>query len=184
MHPVSSRKVTALAASLACLIAIPAFAQETHIGRTPIVKNGLILTAAYLGPEHLAMAPMLPGMTDKDADIHLETDIHTDKNNPQGLDPGLWMPYLTITYQITKKGSDWSTFGPSMPMIASDGFHYGNNVKLDGPGSYRLAIHVEPPPYNGFYRHTDKEIGVAQWWTPFDVAWDFNWPAKAPAKGK
>lgn len=177
MKLITNRKTLALAATLACFGVTSAFAQETRIGQTPIIKNGLIITAAYLGPEHLAMAPMLPGMTATDADIHLETDIHTDKDDPQGLEPGLWMPYLTITYQITRKDSNWSTFGPAMPMIASDGYHYGNNVKLDGPGTYRLAVHVEPPSYHSFFRHTDKEIGVPEWWEPFNVSWDFKWPA-------
>jgi uncharacterized protein involved in high-affinity Fe2+ transport len=62
-----------------------------------------------------------------------------------------------------------------MAMVANDGPHYGANVKLDGPGKYKLSYHVQPPPYQGFYRHTDKETGVGEWWTPFDIEWDFSY---------
>lgn len=172
-----NRKLTLAAAAAALVFTGAASAQETAIGHKPILENGMIISAAYLGPEHLAMAPMMPGM-DAPADIHLETDFHADKNNQQGLQPGAWIPYLNITYFIAKKGSAWHTFGPYMPMVASDGEHYGNNVKLDGPGEYTLELHVEPPPYSSFYRHTDKEIGVAKWWAPFNVSWTFDYPAK------
>ncbi|HET7371643.1 MAG TPA: iron transporter [Gammaproteobacteria bacterium] len=151
------------------------FAGETAISQKPIIKNGMIIFAAYLGPEHTAMAPMLPGMA-RAADIHLETDLYASKHNKQGLEPGTWIPYLAITYHLSKQGSDWATAGPSVPMVASDGLHYGNNVKLDGPGKYTLTLHIEPPPYAGFSRHTDKEIGVAPWWEPFSVSWTFDWP--------
>ena len=169
------------AIATAALICSPAWAQETKISHEPVQKNGLIISAAYLGSEHLAMAPMLPGMH-ASADIHLETDIFADNDFKQGLQPGTWVSYLNITYRMTKKGSDWSTFGAYMPMAASDGFHYGNNVKLDGPGTYALTLHIEPPPYSGFMRHTDDEIGVPEWWDPFDVSWTFDWPAQASTK--
>lgn len=172
-------KLAALALA-ALLPATAALAQETQISHQPVVKNGLIISAAYLGSEHGDMAPMLPGMQ-APLDIHLETDIFADKNNRQGLQPGTWLPYLNITYLIAKKGSAWHTFGPYMAMVASDGLHYGNNVKLDGPGEYTLELHIEPPPYSSFYRHTDKEIGVAQWWEPFNVSWSFEWPRKGSA---
>jgi uncharacterized protein involved in high-affinity Fe2+ transport len=172
-----NKKLALIACAAALFACTAASAQETRIATKPVQKDGLIITASYLGPEHLAMAPMLPGMH-APADIHLETDILADKDNPQGLQPGTWIPYLTITYQMKKKGSDWSTFGRYMPMIANDGMHYGNNVKMDGPGTYTLALHIEPPPYASFYRHTDKEIGVPEWWTPFNVSWTFDYPAK------
>ena len=77
---------------------------------------------------------------DAPADIHLETDIFADKDNAQGLQPGTWIPYLSITYQVVKKGSDWSTFGRYIPMVASDGMHYGNNVTLTA--GHRITVKV------------------------------------------
>ena len=67
--------------------------------------------------------------------------------------------------------------GPLMGMVASDGPHYGDNVKLDGVGNYKLTFHIAPPPSTGhmamFGRHVDKETGVAPWFKPFEVQYDF-----------
>ncbi len=60
-------------------------------------------------------------------------------------------------------------------MVASDGPHYADNIKLNGAGKYKLRYHIVPPPVNGFFRHTDKETGVGKWWTPFDLTWDFTY---------
>jgi uncharacterized protein involved in high-affinity Fe2+ transport len=159
-----------LIAALTGLGAAPTLAAEQRIGEKPIVENGMILSAVYLQPVH--MAPMVAGMGEP-SDVHIEADIHADKDNAQGFPPGAWIPYLTIAYQLTKQGSGWSAFGYLMPMTANDGPHYGANVKLDGPGKYRLSYRLLPPPYAGFFRHTDKETGVAEWWQPFSVGWDF-----------
>lgn len=102
-----------------------------------------------------------------------EADIHAVKDNKNGFGPGDWIPYLGITYHLTKEGSAWTSFGAFMPMVANDGPHYGTNVKLDGPGKYRIVYHIMPPPYQGFYRHADKETGVGEWWAPIDVQWEF-----------
>ncbi|WP_204314367.1 iron transporter, partial [Klebsiella aerogenes] len=37
---------------------------------------------------------------------------------------------------------------------------------------------IYPPSYNKddvFGRHIDKETGVAAWFEPFEVSWDFNY---------
>ena len=61
-----------------------------------------------------------------------------------------------------------------MPMVASDGPHYGDNVKLAGQGKYKLILHVSPPGTTGhFGRHVDKETGVAAWFQPFDASYEF-----------
>ena len=63
-----------------------------------------------------------------------------------------------------------------MPMVANDGPHYGDNVKLNGPGKYRVTFNIAPPSAftaANFGRHTDKETGVAEWWEAFDVSWEF-----------
>lgn len=146
------------------------YAGEVPIGE-PVEKNGMEIAAVYLQPT--MMEPMLPGMGG--ADIHLEADIHAIEGNNNGFGAGEWIPYLGVTYLITKVGSEWSTLGSFMPMVASDGPHYAANIKLDGPGKYQLRYHLDPPPYQGFFRHTDKETGVGQWWMPFDMNWDFTY---------
>ena len=162
--------VFALMSAVAVLGFSPAFAAEHSIGN-PIVVDGMILHPVYLQPVH--MAPELPGMDKGPFDAHLEVDIHADKDNAQGFQPGAWIPYVTVGYQLEKIGSDWSAFGTMMAMAANDGPHYGINVKFDGPGKYRLSLRLVPPSYNGFFHHTDKETGVAPWWAPFTESWTF-----------
>jgi periplasmic iron binding protein len=165
----SARLGPLIVAVAALLLPLGARAAEMPIGQ-PVVKNGMRIGAVYLQP--VVMAPMLPGM-DAPADVHLEADIHAKKDNPNGFGPGDWIPYLGVTYRLEKLGTDWQAFGAFMAMTAQDGPHYGANVKLDGPGKYRLSLAITPPSYHGFFRHTDKETGVAQWWAPFAVNWEF-----------
>lgn len=160
----------AIGLALLALSARGAGAAEVKIGES-VEKNGMEIGAVYLQP--IMMEPMLPGMHEP-ADVHLEADIHAVKDNKNGFGPGDWVPYLGITYRITREGSPWIASGAFMPMVASDGPHYGANIKLNGAGKYKLVYRIEPPPYNGFYRHTDKETGVAEWWAPFDVEWEFS----------
>lgn len=139
------------------VMAIHARAAEIDIGK-PITINGMEISAVYLQP--VIMDPMMPGLN-TGSDVHLEADIHAQKGNKNGFGPGDWIPYLGVTYRIEKIGTDWQTFGAFMLMVANDGLHYGANVKLDGPRKYRLSYRITPPPYQGFYRHTDKETGVS-----------------------
>ena len=63
-----------------------------------------------------------------------------------------------------------------MPMVANDGPHYGDNVKLTGPGVYKLVLTIASPGDNEhahFGRHTDKETGVAPWYKPFNAEYEF-----------
>jgi periplasmic iron binding protein len=163
-----NRVIFALVAIIAATA--PVSAAEIGIG-PPIVAEGLIVRPVYLQPVH--MAPMMPGMNDNTFDAHLELDIHADKNNRQGFEPGAWVPYLTVSYELQKLGSSWSTVGTLMAMTASDGPHYGANIKFNGPGKYRLRFRILPPSYAGFQWHTDKETGVSEWWNPIEKTWDF-----------
>jgi hypothetical protein len=153
------------------LASAASFAGEVPIGQA-IGKNGMEIGAVYL--QSVVMEPAMPG-EDKPSDIHLEADIHAIKGNPNGFGVGEWMPSLQVTFHLTKQGSTWQKTGMLMPMVASDGPHYGANVKMNGPGKYHLTYHINPPPFNGFVRHVDKETGVGKWWDPFDVSWDFTY---------
>ncbi len=175
-------RVKTMMFAAAALVLLPfagARAGETAIGKH-VSKDGMEIGAVYL--QAVMMEPMLPGMN-TEKDVHLEADIHAEKGNKNGFGPGDWVPYLGITYRLRKIGSDWEQVGAFMPMVANDGPHYGANVKLDGAGKYRLTYHIQPPPYQGFYRHTDKETGVAPWWTPFDVSWEFTYVGGTGKKG-
>lgn len=167
-----SRKIATLALTgMLMATAGPALAAEHSLGK-PLVKDHLIIRPVYL--QSVEMAPVMPGLN-QNADTHLELDVHADKDNTHGFAPGAWIPYLTISYQITKKGSDWSTFGTLMAMTANDGPHYGANVNLDGPGKYTASFRIQPPSYQAFFRHTTKDTGVPAWWQPFQHSWNFTY---------
>lgn len=157
---------------LGLLITLPlsSFAAETTIGQA-VELDGMEIGAVYLQP--VQMEGMPP--SDMNSDVHLETDIHALAGNPNGFGLGEWIPYLTITYKLTKAGTAWQSEGTLMPMVANDGPHYGKNVKLDGLGQYHLSFHILPPSAMGFSRHIDKETGVGPWWQPIDVSWDFEY---------
>ncbi len=110
-----------------------------------------------------------------DADIHLEAKVHGDTKNAWGFAEGHWIPYLEITYRITKKDSKWSASGRLDPMAANNGPHYGSNVKMDGAGKYTLKLHIEPPKVDMFPYHVDKETGVQDWWRAMNLEADFTY---------
>jgi uncharacterized protein involved in high-affinity Fe2+ transport len=127
----------------------------------------------------IEMAPMAPGMLAAGPDvIHLEADVHATADNVYGYPDGAWVPYLTITYTIEKQGTDWKASGTLKPMTAKDGPHYAENVRMSGPGNYKVSYRFTPPEANGFYRHTDQETGVPEWWTPFSQEFTFDYPQR------
>ncbi|MDA8107251.1 MAG: iron transporter [Betaproteobacteria bacterium] len=148
-------------------------ALEYPIGK-PQRQAGMEVSVVYLQP--VSMDPEGMMRAADQSDIHLEADIHAIAGNPQGFEEGAWMPYLVIGYELTKAGSTAKVSGELMPMTASDGPHYGDNVKLLGPGKYHLRLFIKPPSMNPlahFGRHTDRLTGVPAWWKPFEVDYDF-----------
>ncbi|MGF6770960.1 uncharacterized protein involved in high-affinity Fe2+ transport [Paraburkholderia sp. GAS199] len=161
------------AAAVAAVAAFSATAAEYPIGKHQI-QGGMEIGAVYLQP--ITMEP--EGMMRKasDSDVHLEADIHAVKNNPTGFAEGDWMPYLQVHYELTKVGSNQTQKGDMMAMVANDGPHYGDNVKLQGPGKYHLKMTIEAPAQTGhmaFGRHVDKETGVGPWFKPITLEYDF-----------
>lgn len=92
-----------------------------------------------------------------DADIHIEADISALEND-LGYGVGDWIPYLTVDYKITTPDGKEVTSGTCMEMAASDGPHYGQNIKLD-PGTYNLTFTIHSPGENGYLIHSDSETG-------------------------
>ncbi|MCJ2121518.1 iron transporter [Methylobacterium sp. J-077] len=165
-----------LAACALVATAGAALAKEVPIG-PHVTQNGLEVAAVYLQP--IEMDP--PGMMRAAAqsDLHLETDIRAAKDNRNGFAEGDWVPALDVRFEAVKldgdKPTDQKVSGALMPMVANDGPHYGDNVKLFGPGRYRLKVTVAPPGKDShFGRHVDKETGVGPWFEPFDVTQDFT----------
>src|SRR5580693_8309076 len=92
-------------ASLLLLAAtvLPALAvQEFYVGE-PIVKEGMQIVPNYL--TGVEMSPMPPGMSmGKDA-VHLEADVHATNAETHGFSEDAWIPYLSISYLLTKDGT-------------------------------------------------------------------------------
>ncbi len=160
-------RIGTVAAAALLIGATAAQSKEYPIGKSSI-QSGMEVAAVYLQP--IEMDP--PGMmrAAAESDIHLEADIKGTKDNRNGIADGDWVPALTVRYELTKVEGGAMVSGEMMQMVANDGPHYGDNVKLSGPGKYRLKLTVSPPgPTSHFGRHVDKETGVAEWFKPFDV---------------
>ena len=106
---------------------------------------------------------MSPGQEkiDKENEIHLEADISALENK-LGYGKGAWVPYLTIDYLISDKDGKEVAKGTFMPMSASDGPHYGANIKMGESGSYKLKFTIHSPAEKGYLIHSDKETGPGE----------------------
>jgi len=169
-------KLTRLAYAIgtAALLSASAHAKEYPIGK-PQQSNGMEIAAVYLQP--VKMEP--DGMMRKaeESDVHMEADIRALAKNANGFPEGSWVPYLNIKYEVSKDGGKEKASGDFMAMVANDGPHYGDNVKLQGPGKYTLKLTVAAPdanPNTHFGRHVDKETGVGPWFKPFTLEYKFT----------
>jgi periplasmic iron binding protein len=166
---------TLLCVASAIAIGFSAAAKEYPIG-APQEKNEMEIGAVYLQP--IEMDPPDEMRPAKDSDVHLEADIKAAKDNKNGFAQGDWMPYLAVDYELIKVDGNETRKGEFMPMVANDGPHYGDNVKMMGPGKYRLTLTIAPPDKNKhahFGRHVDKETGVAPWFKTFAVEYEFTY---------
>ena len=93
-----------------------ASAVEYPIGK-PQQMAGMQVSAVYLQP--VVMEPEGMMRDAKDSDVHLEADISALASNVNGFPEGSWVPYLVVTYELTKKGSSDVLKGDMMPMVAS-----------------------------------------------------------------
>lgn len=136
----------------------------------------LTVNAVYFQP--IDMEPSGMGLKAADASFHLEADIHANQKGTElGYGKGDFVPDLTVNYDIIDKTSNESVgSGTFMQMNASDGPHYGANVKLDKAGTYQLKLSIESPASKGWMLHVDPETGVkGHFWTePIEVTFD-NW---------
>jgi periplasmic iron binding protein len=169
----SAAKAAASALFLGLAIASRASAREYYVGG-PVHVHDMEIVANYL--VNIEMAPMLAGMVHGSDAVHIEADVHATADNVYGYPDGAWIAYLTIEYTLEKAGSQWKSTGVLKPMTAKDGPHYADNVKMDGPGEYKLTYRFLPPEKNGFFRHIDKETGVPEWWAPFEQSFTFKYP--------
>jgi uncharacterized protein involved in high-affinity Fe2+ transport len=135
----------------------------------------LNVAGVYFQP--VDMLPVGGSLPASQSDMHIEADISALEGNDLGYGAGDFIPYLTVRYEIAKTGSDWKIEGTFMPMSASDGPHYGNNIKLDGAGTYNVKFIIQNPESLGYLLHVDQETGVPGrfWNQPLAAEWDFDW---------
>ncbi len=136
--------------------------------------EGMNIAAVYFQPA--SMEPKAKaGIPVEEADIHIEADIAALKDNPRGFGFGEFVPYLTVKYKLENLDSGENRDGSFMPMNASDGPHYGANIKMLGAGNYKLTYLISAP--TDYLLHADDVTGVpdATWWRkPLEISWDFN----------
>ena len=109
----------------------------------------------------------------EDSDLHIEVDL-TANENPYSFPVDGWVPYLSIDYTIKDLDGNEVLTGSMMPMAASDGPHYGNNIAL-AEGEYTITLSIKSPAENGYLLHVDDETGVDAkdgfWTEPLEATW-------------
>jgi uncharacterized protein involved in high-affinity Fe2+ transport len=135
----------------------------------------LNVAGVYFQP--VDMLPPGNSLAAAESDMHMEADISALEGNELGYGAGDFVPNLTVRYEIAKSDSNWKIDGTFMPMNASDGPHYGGNIKLDGAGTYHIRFIILSPESQGYLIHIDQETGVPGrfWNQPLVAEWDFNW---------
>jgi uncharacterized protein involved in high-affinity Fe2+ transport len=135
------------------------------------------LTVAGVYFQPVDMRPAGKSLSKAESDMHMEADIAALEGNALGYGAGDFVPNLTVRYEIAKTGSSWKIDGTFMPMNASDGPHYGANLKLDGAGTYHIRFIIQNPESQDYLIHIDPETGVPGrfWPQPLVAEWDFDW---------
>lgn len=143
-----------------------------------------------LGPLNVAgvyfqpvdMIPASAGLPASQSDMHIEADISAAEND-LGYGVGDFVPYLTVQYEIVRSTGE-KIEGTFMPMNASDGPHYGANIKLPGPGgagTYTVRFFIQNPEAQGYVLHVDQETGVPGrfWSAPLLAEWTIDYAGPA-----
>ncbi len=140
-----------------------------------VEKNQIRIAAVWLPAVIMDNMPSDPTMHM----IHVEADIKALEGNPNGFAKDEKIDYLKVTYKLAPAaGGSEIAGGPMIPMMARDGFHYGATIAMPAPGRYTLTYTIPAP--EGLGRHSDPATGVAPWWEPFDVS--FDWVVEAEPK--
>lgn len=148
--------------------------QEFPIGDT-VETDGLAITPIYFQSVDMEPKDLSPGRDE--TDIHLEADVVAIEGNKTGFGIDEFVPYITVKYDIIDGNGKSVANGSMMPMNASDGAHYGVNVKMPEAGKYKLKFMLESPEKQAYVLHSDKETGVEGrfWKKPIEAEWDFNY---------
>jgi uncharacterized protein involved in high-affinity Fe2+ transport len=162
------------------LAVIPA--QAAVIGG-PLLREGLEIVPSLASSVQLERTP---ASMSKAADaVFLIADVHATRDEAHGFAEHAFIPYLSISYVLTKEGAPtFKQAGLLYPTASKDGPHYAAGINLNGPGDYHLIYLVSPPSSHGMIRETGKDRGVPDWWKPFNAAWNFTYPASNTVSAK
>ena len=131
------------------------------------------MTMAMVYFQPVDMAPTENATPKEGSDLHIEVDL-TANENPYGFPVDGWVPYLSIDFVIKDLSGKEVYSGSMMPMAASDGPHYGNNIPLP-EGEYTITLYIKSPAENGYLLHVDAETGVEAkdgfWTEPLTATW-------------
>ena len=160
----NTAQATEAAASAADDKATEAAAAEEDLGFTeiPIFEDEEVafmnVSAVYFQPVDMSAGATIEAQKAEDFDCHLEADISALENK-LGYEKGSWVPYLTVDYKVEDKDGKVAAEGTFMEMAASDGPHYGANIKLPNAGDYNLTVTIHSPAENDYLIHTDALTG-------------------------
>lgn len=160
----NTAQATEAAASAADDKATETAAAEEDLGFTeiPIFEDEEVafmnVSAVYFQPVDMSAGATIEAQKAEDFDCHLEADISALENK-LGYEKGSWVPYLTVDYKVEDKDGKVAAEGTFMEMAASDGPHYGANIKLPNAGDYNLTITIHSPAENDYLIHTDALTG-------------------------
>jgi periplasmic iron binding protein len=117
--------------------------------------------------------------------VFLLADVHATKNQAHGFAEHAFIPYLTISYSLTKEGAPtFKRAGLLYPVATKSGPRYVGSAEMAGPGTYHLTYIVSPPSSHGMMRQTGNADGVPDWWNPINVSWNFAYPGSNTLSAK
>lgn len=135
--------------------------EEFPIWEDEELGNLMNVNGVYFQP-----VPMSDGNNYEDFNLHFEADISALENT-LGYGVGDWIPYLTVDYEIINSKGESAAKGTFMPMSASDGPHYGANIKLADADTYSVKLTVHSPAENNYLLHLDGETGPGGTWDDY-----------------
>ncbi|MDR1277481.1 MAG: iron transporter [Treponema sp.] len=142
----------------------------------------LLVAGVFYQP--VDIIPSSAGLPASQSDMHVEADISAAAGNYLGYGVGDFVPYLTVRYEIVRSRTGEKVAGTLIPMNASDGPHYGANIKLPGSGglgTYTVRFIIQSPEAQGYVLHVDQETGVPGrfWSAPLVAEWSFDYAGPA-----
>ncbi|MBA2589399.1 MAG: iron transporter [Alphaproteobacteria bacterium] len=148
--------------------------------RAAVIGGPLLRDGVEIIPAALTEVALDKGSAIRTADfIFLAADIHAGAGEAHGFAEHAFIPYLSVSYVLTKEGAPtFRKVGLLFPVATKAGPRYGAGTEMGGPGTYHLSYIVSPPSSHGMMRQTGKE-GVAEWWKPITASWNFTYPMSA-----